>query len=86
MAATIETLSLPSIEDGALIVLDCKHGTTRVAYANADNGFRLDRDTAIKMALMRHYGEERCHCIRRLWREHLGSELGEMVLVKGPAR
>ncbi len=81
--ATLETVVLPSIEDSAMLVLDCKHGTTRVAYANADNGFRIDRDLAIRMALLRHYGEEGCRCIRKLWREYMGAELGEVVMARG---
>jgi len=83
MAATLDVQPWPGLDDAAIVVLDCKHGTTRIGYANAENSIRIDHEVAIKMALARHYAERRCRCIRFLWRRHMGAELGELVLARG---
>jgi hypothetical protein len=82
--ATLTVTPFPRLDlDAQLVVLACPHGTTRVAWANAPGGFQVDEAMAIRGALARHYGEEQCRCVRRLWRKHFGAPLGEMVLVEG---
>jgi hypothetical protein len=64
--------------------LDCEHGATTLMYANAPNGVQLDDADVTKVMLAKHLTEEPdCRCIARLWREHFGAPLGEVVLARG---
>ncbi len=66
-----------------LITLDCAHGTTRLASMGAASGAPSSDELAVRLALLKHYRQERCHCIRPLCRQHFGCELGEVVLARG---
>ena len=81
--ASLRTAPLPEMAaDARLFTLDCEHGTTTIGYAPGPVQFN-DQELA-RIALAKHHGEQPdCRCIRGLWQEHFGAELGEMVLVRG---
>ena len=83
--ATLQIHDLPELgPTGRRVVLDCKHGTTRVMSVNAPPpALQLAEEDNVRMALLKHYAEERCRCVRRLWRRFFGCELGELALVRG---
>ncbi len=69
---------------GRYVLLDCPHGTTRVVSANAERGVQLEEADLIRAALARHFGEERCGCIAKLWPQYFaGYGLGEIPLAVG---
>ena len=82
--ATLTVDDLPELgRDGRRVVVDCKHGTTRVWSANAPPpGLQLSGEDSARMALLKHYAEERCRCIRKLWRRYFDCELGEIALAR----
>lgn len=80
MSATLSVTPAP--RSGWHAVLDCTHGTTHVAVLNPEAA-GLQRQDAVRLALLRHYAETRCRCARRLWRRAFGAPLGQVVLVRG---
>ncbi len=77
------TLTVTPVPDGWDVILDCRHGTTRVALLNP-GAAGLERNDAVRLALATHLQEQQhCRCIRRLWKRVFGARLGEVVLVRG---
>jgi hypothetical protein len=82
--ATLEFHPLPEVSPLArMIVLDCEHGTTRVAIGEHAHGPHIDDADAVCMALARHHAEEGCRCTRRLWQQYFGAPLGQIILAQG---
>src|SRR5215213_2889367 len=83
-SATLTTSTVPGHEPPIVqLVIDCPHGTTTSRYRNAVGGYQLTPAQVTRATLARHYQEERCRCIRKLWREHFGMPLGEVPLAVG---
>jgi hypothetical protein len=82
--ATLTITPLP-VEVGTArqVVLDCRHGTTRILACEHPNGVQISEDDAVRVALARHHEAEGCRCTRQLWRQYFGAVLGELVLVRG---
>jgi hypothetical protein len=65
------------------VVLDCHHGTTSVVAGDPPSGQMFTDADVVRVALAKHFEEEGCRCIGRLWRQYWGAELGELALVRG---
>ncbi len=75
MSATLTDVPVPMLgEDVKQIVVDCRHGTTTLTIV-APNPEAMQRQemAATRLALVKHYEEERCRCTRRL-RKRYGVE------------
>ena len=82
--ATLTKTPLPALgPTGRRLEIDCPHGTTGITTANAEGGLVVTDEDSVRLALARHFAEERCRCIRKLWREYFGCPLGEIPLVRG---
>ena len=82
--ATLRIEDLPAHgPPGRLVALECAHGTTRLASVGAASGTPCSDELTVRLALLKHYRGQRCGCIRHLWRQHFGSEPGEVVLARG---
>ena len=68
---------------GRRVTVDCEHGSTQLASVSTAG--ELDGADAfmVKVVLVKHYYQQRCCCLRSLWRQHFGCELGERVVVRG---
>ena len=81
--ATLQIENLPTHgPPGRLFALECTHGTTRLASLGAGSGTPFSDKLAVRLALLKHYRGQRCDCVRHLWRQHFGSEAGEVVLAR----
>jgi len=82
--ATVTVRPFPALGPGVRRVeVDCRHAVTGVTYANAPGGVQLTDADATRVALARHYHEERCTCTAKLWRKFWETEPGELPLVRG---
>ena len=84
--ATLRIEDLPAHgPPGRLIALESTHGTTQLASVGAASGMPFSDDLTVRLALLEHYRGQRCGRVRHLWRQHFGSEPGEVVLARGRA-
>lgn len=59
---------------GRRVEVDCEHGTTTLTMCAPAGGLVLPDDAISRVAVAKHYSEERCRCTRRL-RARLGMVL-----------
>ena len=66
------TLTATDRDGARVLTVDCKHGTTTLAYANgADPDALQVTDTfAARLALAKHFDTEGCRCTRELRRRY----------------
>lgn len=72
MSATLVVEPYRLLPDAKRIVIDCRHGETSVVFMPSE-ALALSDTALARMALSKHYSEERCRCTRRL-RKRLGVE------------
>ena len=68
---------------GRQITLECPHGTTQLAAISSEGEVTSAEQFGVKAALLEHYREQRCRCVRDLWTEHFDCALGELVVARG---
>lgn len=66
--ATLTHRPAPEYGPGVTVLtVDCRHGTTTLHAVAGENGPTLNEGAAAAMAVLTHYGEERCACTAPLW-------------------
>jgi hypothetical protein len=71
--ATFTVTPAPELGSGGKsLVLDCLHGTTRLALIAA--GARIPEMDLLRLALARHDAEEHCACTAPLWQRCAAAE------------
>jgi hypothetical protein len=65
---TPATLTTEPIGGGRLLVVDCSHGATSLAFMNGTDpdALQITEAIAARMVVSHHYAQEGCRCTRRL--------------------
>lgn len=75
--ATLEIGDMEGSRGGKRVIVDCEHGTTTSCVLNPGAiGLRAALQIAMRVAVWKHYAEERCRCTRHLRKTHAAPEEG----------